>query len=322
MRLLMTVLTFIMLSFSCEAQSSVEAQKYDIVVAADGTQDFVSVQEAINAVPHFRKERTYIFIKSGVYKEKLLLPSTKTNVSFIGQELASTVLTYDDYASKKNHFGDEMGTSGSSSFFVYGDGFQATNITFENSSGPVGQAVTVRIDGDRVKFTNCRFLGNQDTLYPHARGSRQYYKGCYIEGTVDFIFGWSTALFEDCEIFCKRSAYITAASTDESAKYGFVFKSCRITGTAEPFSMYLGRPWRPFAKTVFMNCDLGDLIRPEGWHNWGSEEKEKTAYYAEYRNKGESYLPDDRVGWSKQLTDDQAANYTLEKIFGDWNPNE
>ncbi|WP_010528660.1 pectinesterase family protein, partial [Thermophagus xiamenensis] len=181
----------------------IRSQDSDFIVASDGTGDFLTLQEAINAVPDFRKKRTVIFIKNGVYNEKLILPASKTNVTFIGEDKYKTVITHDDYASKKNRFGEEMGTTGSSSFFVFGDGFVARNITFENSAGPVGQAVAVRIDGDRVVFENCRFLGNQDTLYPHGDGSRQYYKSCYIEGTVDFIFGWSTAVFDDCEIFCK-----------------------------------------------------------------------------------------------------------------------
>ena len=322
MRILTILFAGVLLSASCNAQGQPSGPTYDFVVAADGSGDFTKVQDAIDAVPHLRKTRTYIFIKPGVYKEKLSLASTKTNISFIGEDATTTILTYDDYASKHNAFGEEVGTSGSSSFFIYGDGFEAENITFENSSGPVGQAVAVRVDGDKVKFNNCRFLGHQDTLYPHGKGSRQYYKNCYIEGDVDFIFGWSTAVFEDCEIFCKRAAYITAASTEEDTPYGFVFKNCKITGTAKPYSMYLGRPWRPFAKTAFMNCDLGNLIKPEGWHNWGSEEKEKSAFYAEYQNTGESYKPSERANWSHQLTDDQAKEYTLEKIFGDWNPNE
>ena len=315
----MRILNLIILLISV---SAIAQQSYDFTVAMDGSGDFVTVQEAIDAVPHLRKKRTYILIKPAVYKEKLLLPSTKSNVSFIGTDTETTVLTYDDYSSRKNAFGEEMGTSGSSSFFIYGDGFEAENITFQNSAGEVGQAVAVRVDGDKVKFTNCRFLGNQDTLYPHGRGSRQYYKNCYIEGTVDFIFGWSTAVFENCEIFCKRSAYITAASTEQGTDYGFVFKNCKITGTAEPYSMYLGRPWRPYAKTVFINCDLGNMIHPEGWHNWGSEEKEKTAFYAEYNNTGGSYTPNQRVDWSYQLSQEQTEDYTLERIFGDWNPNQ
>ncbi len=170
---------------------------YDFTVASDGSGDFKTVQEAFNAVPDYRKNPTNIFVRKGTYKEKLILAASKTNVKVTGEDTQTTVLTYDDFCVEEEPFGEEMGTTGSSSFFVFGDGFTAENITFENSSGPVGQAVAVRVDGDRVMFRNCRFLGFQDTLYPHGEKSRQYYKDCYIEGTVDFIFGWSTAVFED-----------------------------------------------------------------------------------------------------------------------------
>lgn len=298
------------------------AQKYDFMVSKDGSGDFSSVQEAIDAVPHLRKSRTTIFIKEGVYKEKLILPSTKTNVSFIGQNASKTILTFDDYASKLNVFGEEIGTSGSSSFFVYGNGFEAYNITFQNSSGPVGQAVAVRVDGDRVKFEDCRFLGYQDTLYTHGNESRQYYKRCYIEGSVDFIFGSSTAYFEDCEINCLNSGYITAASTPKENKYGYVFKGCKITGGTQPNTFFLGRPWRPFAHVVFVDCDMGDVINPEGWDSWGSEEKKKTVFYAEYQSKGVGAEPMKRVSWSHQLKVDEVDDYSLEAIFGDWLPNK
>ncbi len=296
------------------------AQEYDFIVDQNGYGDFRTVQEAIDAVPHLRKNRTYIFIKNGVYKEKLMLPSTKTNISFIGENKEKTILTYDDFASRKNRFGEEIGTSGSSSFYIYGDGFQARNLTFENSAGPVGQAVAVRVDGDQVIFENCRFLGNQDTLYPHGKNSRQYYKNCYIEGTVDFIFGWSTAYFEECEIFCKRDGYITAASTEEQTPFGMVFKGCKIYGEAADGSVYLGRPWRPYAHVVFLECDLSGIIRPEGWHNWGKPEKEETAYYAEYKNIGEGFQPGKRVKWAHILTDEEAQQYSIDKVFGDWEP--
>lgn len=294
----------------------------DFIVAQDGSGDFTSVQDAIDAVPGLRGNRTYIFIRSGTYKEKLILPSTKTNVTFIGEGVENTILTFDDYASRKNRFGENIGTSGSASFFIYGEGFEARNITFENSAGPVGQAVAVRIDGDRVKFENCRFLGNQDTLYPHGQKSRQYYKNCYIEGTVDFIFGWSTAVFDSCRIYCKRDGYITAASTEENQDFGFVFRGCTIYGSAPGNSVYLGRPWRPYARTVFIGCELGALIRAEGWHNWGSPEKEKTAYYAEYNNHGPGYQPDKRVPWAHILSEAEAEKYTLENIFEDWDPTD
>lgn len=291
---------------------------YDFVVAKDGSGDFKTVQEVINAIPDFRKNRTTVFIKAGVYKEKLVLPASKTNVAFIGEDAKSTILTYDDYASKKNRFGEEMGTTGSTSFYVFGEGFTAVNLTFENSAGSVGQAVAVRIDGDRVAFRNCRFLGFQDTLYPHGDRSRQYYKDCYIEGAVDFIFGWSTAVFENCTIFCKDHGYITAPSTLEETKFGFVFLDCNITGNAPEASFYLGRPWRPYGKSVFINCEMGNQIKPDGWHNWGDEKKEKTAFFAEYKNTGPGANTTERVAWSHQLTAMEAQKYTPENILGDW----
>lgn len=294
---------------------------YDFVVAADGSADFTTVQAAINAVPALRSKRTRIFIKNGIYKEKLLLPSTATNVCLVGESVSHTILSFDDYASRKNRFGEEMGTSASASFFVVGDGFEAENITFENAAGPVGQAVAVRIDGDRVKFTNCRFLGNQDTLYPHGKNSRQYYKNCYIEGTVDFIFGWSTAVFDSCQIFCKSPGYVTAASTEEQSPVGFVFRNCTIGGSAPAQSVYLGRPWRPFAKVIFIQCQLDEIIRPEGWHNWGKVSNEQTAYFAECQNTGPGADLSQRVNWAHALAEDCSDAYPLEKLLRGWNPN-
>jgi pectinesterase len=290
----------------------------DFTVAADGSGNYKTVQEAINAVPDFRKNRTTIFIKPGVYKEKLVVPKSKSNVTFTGADAQTTILTYDDFAAKKNKFGEEMGTTGSTSFYVFGDDFAAENITFQNSSGPVGQAVAVRIDADRVTFTKCRFLGWQDTLYPFAEKGRMYFNNCYIEGSVDFIFGWSTAVFESCSIYCKNNGYVTAASTPEGALYGFVFLNCKITGDAPGNSFYLGRPWRPFAKTVFIHCFLDKQIKPEGWHNWNKIDAETTAYYAEYKSTGPGASPPSRVPWAHQLTDDEAKQYTADNIFGDW----
>lgn len=295
---------------------------YDLVVARDGSGDFTTVQAAIDAVPHLRKERTYIFIKEGTYKEKLMLPSTKTNVSLIGEKLEGTILTFDDYASRKNSFGEEMGTSGSSGFFIYGDGFSARNITFSNTAGPVGQAVAVRIDGDMVRFENCRFLGFQDTLYPHGEKSRQYYRNCYIEGTVDFIFGWSVAIFEECVIFSRGKGYITAASTTENSPFGFVFLRCKITGTAPENSVYLGRPWRPYSNVVFIECELDRHIRPEGWHNWNKPDAERTAFYAEYGSVGAGSDTTHRVPWSHQLSKEEAVKYQPVEILGEWILNQ
>jgi len=292
-------------------------QSFDFIVAKDGSGNFTTVQEAFNSVPDFRKNRTTIFIKKGIYKEKLILATSKTNVSLIGESREETILTFDDYAQKKNRFGEEVGTTGSSSFFVFGDGFMAENITFENSAGPVGQAVAVRVTGDQVIFSNCRFLGFQDTLYPQGEKSRQYYRNCCIEGTVDFIFGWSTAVFDSCTIFCKRGGYITAPSTNADTPCGFVFLNCHITGSAPDSSFYLGRPWRPFGKSVFISCKMDGLIRHEGWHNWDKPDAEKTTFFAEYNNSGPGSVGP-RVPWSRQLTSEEAAQYTPENILGEW----
>jgi pectinesterase len=162
---------------------------YDMVVAADGSGNYKTVQEAINAVPDFRKVTTTIYIKNGTYKEKLNLSSSKQFIKLIGESVTNTILTYDDWAQKKNIFGEEKGTSGSASFYIYGNSFTAENITFQNTAGPVGQAVALFVAGDKAKFINCRMLGFQDTLYTYGYASRQYYYKCYIEGTVDFIFG-------------------------------------------------------------------------------------------------------------------------------------
>lgn len=293
---------------------------YDYVVAQDGSGDFFTVQEAINAVPDFRKNiRTTILIRKGTYKEKIIIPESKINVSLIGEEGAT--LTNDDFANKKNVFGENMGTSGSSSCYIYAPDFYAENITFENSAGPVGQAVACFVSADRAFFKNCRFLGFQDTLYTYGKQSRQYYEDCYIEGTVDFIFGWSTAVFNRCHIHSKRDGYVTAPSTDQGKKYGYVFYDCKLTASPEAKKVYLSRPWRPYAQAVFVRCELGQHVLPEGWNNWGKKENEKTAFYAEYDSRGEGANPKARASFSHQLK--ILKGYEIETVLaGDdgWNP--
>ncbi len=295
----------------------------DFVVAADGSGDYSTVQAAINAVPDYRKNKpTRILIKKGVYKEKIVIAASKENVHLIGEE--GTVLTYDDYAQKPNIFGENKGTSGSGSIYIFGPDLVAENITFENSSGPVGQAVACHVAGDRVIFRRCRFLGFQDTLYTFGENTREYYEDCYIEGTVDFIFGKATAVFNRCELRSKRSGgFLTAPATPEGCKYGYVFYDCRLTAEpdVEAGSVWLSRPWRPYGKTVFIRCEMGRHIRPEGWNNWGNAENEKTSYYAEYASKGEGAYPDKRATWSHQLLN--IEGYAIEDVLkgnDGWNP--
>lgn len=294
----------------------VDTDKYDIVVAQDGSGAYTTVQEAINAVPDFRKQPTTIFIRNGFYREKIIIPETKQSLTLIGEDQYKTILSFNNFASKKSAFGDEIGTSGSASIYICPDNFVAENITFENSAGPVGQAVAVIVRSNKAKFINCRFLGFQDTLYTHKPGSRQFYKNCYIEGTVDFIFGASIAFFESCEIYCKNNGYITAASTPKSQEYGYVFRQCKITGENKN-SFYLGRPWRPFAHVAFIECELSDVVKPEGWNNWGRESNEETAKYVEYNNSGVGANFDQRVKWSTQLLESQTPCYLREHVLKD-----
>jgi pectinesterase len=298
------------------------AQKARLVVAPDGSGDYRTVQEALDAVPTGQAVPTTIFIKKGTYKEKLNLAEGKNFVHLLGEDAATTVLTYDDYAQKKTANGKDLGTSGSPSFFVRATDFSAENLTFANSAGPVGQAVAVWVGGDRIHFKNCRFLGNQDTIY--TAGRRQYYQNCYIEGTTDFIFGAATAWFEKCELYCKKGgSYLTAASTLDTIRYGYVFNRCRVIGNAPADSYFLGRPWRPNAKVVFLSCELSSAIKPAGWHNWGKVSNEATAYYAEFNSSGRGAAgATQRVPWSHQLTKAEAKVYTLPQVMGDWTPGK
>ncbi len=198
---------------------------------------------------------------------------------------------------------------------VEGNDFFCKNLTIKNTSGPVGQAVALNVNANRVMFINCAFLGHQDTLYTSGEGTKNYFKDCFIEGTTDFIFGDATVLFENCIINSKSDSYITAASTPKDTTYGYVFKNCKLTADEKANKVYLGRPWRPYAKTVFINCEMGKHILPEGWHNWSKPEAEITSFYAEYNCTGEGFQPKTRVAWSHQLKKTEAKKYTIENIL-------
>lgn len=289
---------------------------YDYVVSPSGNGNFTTVQEAINAIPDFRKKQTRILVTKGIYEEKLIVPPSKTNVVLIGEN--GTILSYDDYSNKLNVFGETKGTSGSASVYLYAPDFYAENITFQNTSGPVGQAVACLVVGDRIHFKNCRFIGFQDTLYTWGTESRQYYEECYIEGTVDFIFGASTAVFDRCHIHSKSNGFITAPSTPDQNKYGYVFFDCELTADEGVNDVYLSRPWRPYAQAVFIRCKLGRHINPKGWNNWDKKANEKTVFYAEYENSGEGADTSQRVSYSHQL--ENIADYAIQKILNGWNP--
>lgn len=293
---------------------------YDFVVAKDGSGDFFTVQEAVDAAPDYcKQDETTIYIKDGRYEEKVTIPTNKQKLHIIGQSAEGTVITWSDYAQKKGPTGYEMGTSATSTVFLYADDFLAENITIENTAGEgksIGQACAITVDADRVAFINCRFVANQDTIYTYGKNQRQYYRGCWIEGTTDFIFGASTCWFEDCTILSKKNSYVTAASTPEGTEFGYVFHNCRLIHDADAQKVYLGRPWRPYAKTVFIGCELGDHILKEGWHNWGKEYAEKTAFYAEYGSHGPgAATAAERVKWSHILKEKEVRKYTPANVL-------
>jgi pectin methylesterase-like acyl-CoA thioesterase len=289
---------------------AVQEPQDTIVVARDGTGKYRTIQEAVESVRAFMDYTVTIYIKSGLYKEKLVIPSWVKNVRFVGERAETTVITYDDHANI-----NKMGTFRTYTVKVEGSGITFKDLTIENNAAQLGQAVALHTEGDRLTFINCRFLGNQDTVYTGSEGSRLSFTNCYIEGTTDFIFGPSTALFEDCVIHSKRNSYITAASTPRDVAFGYVFKNCKLTAAPGVDKVYLGRPWRPYGATAFLNCEMGGHIVPAGWHNWGNAENEKTARYSEHASQGPGANPSGRVEWSRQLTDKEARKYTTENIY-------
>lgn len=294
--------------------------EYDFVVAKDGSGDFFTVQEAVNAAPDYcSQDETTVYIKDGIYDEKVYIPASKQRLHLIGQSAGKTIIRWNDYALKTGPTGYPMGTFATSTVFLYADDFLAENLTFENAAGAgkeIGQACAITIDADRVAFINCRFVANQDTVYTHGKGQKHYFRGCWIEGTTDFIFGASTCWFEDCTILSKKDSYITAASTPEGEEFGYVFHNCRLIHDENAEKVYLGRPWRSHARTVFIDCELGDHIRKEGWHNWNKPYAEKTAFYAEYDNHGPGAASkEERVKWSHFLGKKEIGKYTPSNVL-------
>jgi len=289
--------------------------KPNIVVAADGNGDVRTVLEAIERVPENNTKRFIILVKPGTYKEQIRIAANKPYVSLIGESAEKTLLTFG--LSNK----EAGSTSAAYAAYIGGHDFRAENITFENSFGPGSQAVAVLAEADRLVFTHCRFLGWQDTLY--AKNGRQYYKDCYVEGHVDFIFGEAAAVFENCEIHSKGDGYIAAPmrfAADEPS--GFVFNRSKLTSAGTKDGVFLGRPWRDYGRTVFIDTQMDAQIRPEGWNHW-LPERERTAYFAEYKSRGPGADTAARVKWSHQLTDAEAKAFSAEEFLkgkDGWNP--
>lgn len=303
------------------------ANKYDnpdtIVVSRDGTGEFRTIGEAIEVCRAFMDYHKVIYVKRGVYKEKLIVPQWLTNIEILGEDRDATVITYDDHANIPNPAtGRGIGTFRTYTVKVEGNSITFRNITIENNAARLGQAVALHTEGDRLVFVNCRLLGHQDTVYTGVAGTRLFFRDCYIEGTTDFIFGPSTAWFENCEIRSRADSYITAASTPKDRPYGYIFNRCRLTADANVTKVYLGRPWRDYGYTLFIDCEMGRHIRPEGWHHW-QKERQQTARYMEYGNSGEGAATDRRAPWTRRLTKKEAAKITIEEVFSindKWTP--
>ena len=295
------------------------AKSYDnpdtIVVARDGTGEFRTVSEALEVCRAFMDYHKVIYIKKGTYKEKVIIPQWLQNIELCGEDRDATIITYDDHANVVfPPTGKGMTTFRTYTLKVEANDITLRNLTIENNAARLGQAVALHTEGDRLLFVNCRFLGNQDTVYTGMPRTRMLFHDCYIEGTTDFIFGPATAWFEHCTIHGKVNSYITAASTPKDVDYGYVFSNCTVTAADSVTSLYLGRPWRDYGYTLFMNCELPGVICPEGWHHW-EQHREQTARYFEYNNRGEGANPANRVGWSRQLTKKEAQQITLERVF-------
>jgi pectinesterase len=323
------VFLFCMISWVVNAQ---DIRPTSITVAKDGSGNYATIQEAINSCRDLGQAVVTIHIKKGVYKEKLVIPSQKTSLKLIGENRDSTIISYDDYSGKLIPQGmeipgkDKYGTFTSYTMLIQGNDIALEDLTIQNSAGPVGQAVALHLEGDRILVKNCKIIGNQDTLLVTRDSSRQLFVDCFIEGTTDFIFGEATVIFMNCTIKSLKNSFVTAASTRENTPFGFVFMKCKLIASDDATAVYLGRPWRPYARTVFIECELGKHMRPEGWDPWKGDkmfpDKDKTAFYAEYKNIGPGSDVSKRVLWSHQLTKKESKQYTMKNIFRDWNPEK
>lgn len=311
-----------------------------ITVDINGNGDFTTITEALASIESDTAPAK-IYIKSGTYKERIII--TRPNLSLIGENRENTIITYDYYAKMTMEDGSMRRTFRTYSVFLDGKNISAENITFINSSGlgkEVGQAIAVYAEGDMLTFKNCSFLGSQDTLFTGPLpptvvepggftgpkefapriNSHQLYENCFIKGDIDFIFGSATTYFDNCEIFSQNinqdiNGYVTAPSTAEGQEYGYIFNNCRFTSDCPDESVYLGRPWRNYAKAVFLNCEIGAHIKKEGFHDWNKADSHETSYFAEYNSYGPGANDASREPWVKILTKEDAMKYTKENIF-------
>lgn len=291
-----------------------------ITVSKQANADFSTLQSALDYIPSGSTESVTLRIKPGVYEEKVTVRADAPPILLLGDDAASTIISWSDNAHTLDDAGQPLGTFRSGTLNVLSEHFTAENVTIRNASGPgTGQAVAAFVDAGYAVFRRARLLGDQDTLYT-GKG-KQYYDECYIEGDVDYIFGAATALFDRCHLHTKRSrGYITAASTPENEKFGYVFLDCAITGGEGVSEVYLGRPWRSFAHVALIRTTIDASIIPEGWHNWGQPDRESTSRYEEFGSRGPGANPNARAEWSRQLSTEEAAGYRVIEILDGWHP--
>ncbi len=313
-----------------------------IYISQDGNGDFRTITEALASLPKDSSSQHIFFIRKGIYRERISV--AVPYVTFIGEDPENTLISGSLHATMKMEDGSKRGTFRTYTCLVDTHDFTAKNITFENSAGKgtdAGQALALYADGDRLLFENCRFLGGQDTLFtgplppkevepggftgpkqfaPRING-RHFYKDCYLEGDIDFIFGSATAYFENCTFFSKYtdreiSSYVTAASTPEGQEYGYVMKDCRFESNCPPENAYLGRPWREYAKTVLINCYMDSHICKEGWNDWGKESAHNNSFYGEYGSFGPGAVMERRPEWVLRLTERDLPRYGKKAVLG------
>jgi pectinesterase len=284
-----------------------------LAVSADGQGDFNSIQKAVDSVGKENKEKVVVLIKPGFYKQRVMIPKSRPFVILRGTDPYKTIISYNLNHDMPKPNGSGKYGSDCASVIASGPDLILENLTIENTYGPHPQALAAKLTCERAIAVNCRFLGGQDTLM--ANSGRQYYLNCYIEGGTDFIYGYGQAVFDNCRIHCKGNSHITAhAAIEPNLPTGFVFYNCRIT-TADGIKTDLGRPWRPYAKVVYYDCWLDKGIKPAGWDNWRDPNREKTAFYAEYKSSGPGANPSSRVKWSHQLTDEDAKKFLPENFM-------
>ena len=302
-----------------------------VIVARDGSGDYTDIRSAINSLRSYKPEgRAYVYVKKGVYEEKLLIPPHKTEVSLIGEDRDSTVVVWHDHANMPDNRGGTIGTFESWTMRVDGPQFICENMTIINdamtwhnpgwekdrkNNANVGQAVALHIEADMVVFRNCSIKGFQDTLFTGNGDGREYFENCYIEGAVDFMFGPATVWYENCHLHLILPGYYTAASTPEDHPYGYVYDKCLLTAAEGLAGQWLGRPWRNYAYVLWKECRMDVDLNPAGWNNWNDPAREKTARYYEYRCTGRGADRSGRAPWSHELSDAEAAAVTIGNVF-------